>query len=326
MQTDVGKPFDMDAASNKSHMNRRTGNIFKLIWKNRMIYTLLLPGLAWYIIFAYGPMGGLTLAFKTYRAIQGIWGSPWSGLLNFKRVFADPAFMDSIYRTLYINAGRLIFQFPVPIILALILNEIKLGRYKKTIQTILTFPHFLSWVIITSIILNVLASDGLVNNFIAIIGLDRIGFLSSTKMFQPMLYITAIWKESGWGAIIYLAAIAGIDMDQYEAADIDGASRMQKILNITIPNIVPAIIVMFILATGRIMSDGFDQIFNLNNVAVRKVAETLDMYIYNVTFLGPTDFSFSMAVSLFRSTINMTLLLIADRGAKLMGGEGLLPS
>jgi len=284
----------------------------------------LLPALVWYIVFAYGPMGGLTLAFKTYRANLGIWGSPWTGLLNYSHVLSDPAFMESVYRTLNINFGRLIFQFPIAIILALALNEIRFRRFKKVLQTIFTFPNFLSWVIVAGILTNIMSLDGLINNALAAIGLSRISFLSNSEIFQPMLYITDIWKSAGWGAIIYLAAISSVDMDQYQAAEIDGAGRMQKIFHITLPNIMPTIAVMFILQAGSLMSGGFDQIFNLNNVSVRSVSETIDMYIYRITFQGPTDFGFSMAVSLFRSVINMGLLLIADKCAKLMGGDGLL--
>lgn len=314
----------MEGKKSKALTARPGANLWHQIWKSRMTYTLLLPGLVWYIVFAYGPLAGLTLAFKTYKASLGIWGSPWAGLLNYSHVFSDPAFMESVFRTLYINLGRLIFQFPVPIILALALNEIKFLRFKKTLQTVFTFPNFLSWVIVAGILQNILSLDGLLNNTLDAIGLSRISFLGNPTIFQPMLYITDIWKSSGWGAIIYLAAIASVDMDQYQAAEIDGATRIQRIFHITLPNIMPTIVVMFILQIGGIMSAGFDQIFNLNNVSVRSVSETLDMYIYRITFQAPTDFSFSMAVSLFRSVINMVLLLIADRGAKLMGGDGLL--
>lgn len=299
-------------------------HLMESVWKHRMIYTLLIPGLIWYLIFAYGPMGGLTLAFKTYKARLGVWGSPWAGLENYVYVFRDPAFLKSVFRTLNINFGRMLVQFPMPILLALMLNELRMNRYKKMMQTVLTFPHFLSWVVVASILTNVLAYDGLLNGIIKLMGGDTISFLGNAKIFQPMLYVTEVWKSAGWSAIIYLAAITGIDQDQYEAAEIDGASRLQSIRHITLPNIMPTVVVMFILAMGNIMSAGFDQIFNLSNAAVRDVSETLDMYIYRITFQSAPDFSFSMAVSLFRSVINMLLLLLADRGAKLMGGDGLL--
>lgn len=303
---------------------KRPASLLRSIWKHRIIYTLLIPGLLWYLIFAYGPMGGLSLAFKNYRANLGILGSPWTGLQNYEYVFQDPAFMNSVRRTLIINIGRMIFQFPVPIMLALLLNDIRAMRMKKVLQTILTFPHFLSWVVIASVMINLLSYNGLVNNVIISLGFKSYNFLGNANIFLPFLYITEIWKNAGWGAIIYLAAIAGIDMDQYEAAEIDGARRFQRMFLITVPNIMPTIIVMFILATGQLMTTGFDQIFNLSNPAVRDVSETLDMYIYRITFKGAPDFGISTAVSLFRSTINMALLLLVDRGVKLMGSDGLL--
>jgi len=269
-------------------------------------------------------MGGLTLAFKQFRAPLGIWGSPWVGMLNFERVFADPAFLNAVFRTLYINVGRLIFQFPMPIILALALNEVRFGRFKRVLQTVFTFPHFLSWVIVASVLTNILAFDGFLNNILIALGLDRFSFLGTASIFQPMLYITDIWKSAGWGAIIYLAAIASISTDQYEAAELDGANRFQRVFFITLPNISSTISIMFILAVGGLMTVGFDQIFNLSNAAVRSVAEVIDMYIFRITFLSPTDFSFSMAVALFRSTINLVLLLVVDRTIRLMGGDGLL--
>ncbi len=299
---------------------RRTANAFKAHWQ---IYIIILLPIIWYAIFAYLPMGGLQLAFKKYMPRRGIWGSPWNGLTNFNNVFIDPAFMRSIWRTLSINLLRLVFVFPFPIILALLLNEMQAKRYKSTLQTIMTFPNFLSWVIVSSILTNVLASDGLVNSFLRALGIAEVNFLGSEQLFQPMLYITDIWKSSGWSMIVYLAAISGIDQDQYEAAEIDGANHWQKLIRITIPNLMPTIVVMFILATGNLMSAGFDQIFNLSNSATKNVAETLDMYIYRITFQSAPDYGLSTAISLMRSLVNMLLLLLADRGAKLMGGTGL---
>jgi putative aldouronate transport system permease protein len=303
---------------------REDSGFWSSVWKNRAIYALLVPGLLWYVIFAYGPMYGLTLAFKTYRASLGVWGSHWVGMENYKYVFRDPAFLDSVWRTLTINMGRLVFQFPVPILLALLLNELKLRPLKKGLQTILTFPHFLSWVVVASIMVNILSYDGLINKILNLMGRDDFKFLGNATIFQPMLYISEIWKSAGWGAIIYLAAIAGVSVEQYEAAQIDGASRSQQIFRITLPNIMSTIIVMAILFVGGIMTMGFDQIFNLSNPGVRSVSETIDMYIYRITFQSAADFSFSMAVSLFRSVVNLILLLLVDRAARLAGGEGLL--
>ncbi len=297
--------------------------LFRRIWKNKTIYIVLLPALLWYLIFVYVPMGGLMLAFKDYKANLGILGSPWTGLKHFENLFRDMDFWQSVGRTLKINVIRLLVTFPVPVIIALLFNELRMRKYKKVLQTVFTFPHFLSWIIIASVLRNVLAYDGIVNSIIGLFGGDVVNFLGNKRMFQPMLYLTDIWKEAGWGSIIYLAAISGIDQEQYEAADIDGASRLQKMLRITLPNIMPTVAVMFILAAGGIMGAGFDQIFNMTNAAVRESGEILDMYIYRITFQATPDFGFSMAVSLFRSIVNMVLLVIADRGSRLFGGNGL---
>jgi putative aldouronate transport system permease protein len=294
------------------------------IWKNRVIYTLLIPGVIWYIIFAYLPMGGLSLAFKTFKANLGIWQSPWAGFQNYEFVFRDAAFWRAVWKTVYINLGRLVFQFPAPIILALLLNEFKMRRYKRLLQTIFTFPHFFSWIIVASVVTNVLAIDGLVNQAITVLGGKPVSFLGSRTLFVPLLYLTDIWKFAGYGSIIYLAAISGIDTGQYEAAEIDGATRFQQLAHVTVPNIMPTIVVMFILTTGNLMTLGFDQIFNLSNAATKDVAEVLDMYIYRITFQSAADFSFSTAVSLFRSIINMALLLTANKLAKMAGGSGLI--
>ena len=293
------------------------------LWMHKQIYVILLCPIVWYIIFAYIPMGGLSLAFKDYKANLGILRSPFTGLKNFRLVFSDPAFFRSIRRTLSINILRLIFVFPFPILFAILLNEVRFPKYKRFVQTIMTFPHFLSWIIVSSVLINILSVDGIVNGVLALFGAGPVSFLGNENLFQPMLYVTDIWKSAGWSMIIYLAAISGIDQEQYEAAEIDGASRIQKITRITLPNLMPTIVVMFILATGYLMTAGFDQIFNLNNAAVRGVSETLDMYIYRITFLSAPNFGFSMAVSLFRSLVNIVLLLAADRGAKLLGGSGL---
>ena len=298
------------------------------IIKKKESYFLIAPGLIWYIIFEYIPIFGLTLAFRRYMPVLGIFRSPWVGLINFQHLFRDPAFFASILTSLRINIGRLLFVFPYPIILALFINEVRLGRSKKIIQLIFTFPHFLSWVIVASIMINVLGRMGMVNSFIGLFfpGTEPVNFLGNPNIFQPMVYITDAWKSGGWSAIIYMAAISGIDTEQYEAAEIDGATRLQKMGHITLPNIKNTIIVLFILAVGNIMTAGFDQIFNLSNPATMRVAETLDMYIYRITFRGASDFSFSTAVSLFRSVVNLTLLLSADRVIKAFGGSGLIAS
>ena len=314
---------EKDIVVNLVATNKNKKKVLIEMRKHWQIYLLIIPPLLWYVIFAYYPMAGLQLAFKTYKVRQGIFGSPWSGLNNFKAVFRDPYFWRSVRRTLVINFGRLFITFPFPIILALLFNELRLRHSKRLMQTIFTFPYFLSWVVIAAIMQNLLSVDGLVNTLIQQAGRNPINFLGSETFFQPMLYITDIWKNAGYSSIIYLSAISGIDQDQYEAAEVDGANRWQRMVHITLPNITPTISIMFILATGSLMSNGFDQIFNLSNAATKNVAEILDMYIYRITFEASADFGFSTAVSLFRSVINLILLLVANKVSKLLGSNGL---
>ena len=293
------------------------------MWRHRHIYLMLIPSVLWYVIFTYFPMGGLTLAFREFRANLGILRSPWAGVTIFEYVFRDPRFFTSIQTTLIINTSRLIISFPFPIILALSLNEVRLGRLKKIFQTIYTFPNFLGWVVISSVLINFLGGAGFVNGLRHAIGLESFSFLGTTSIFRPLLYITGIWANAGWNAIIYLAALSGIDTEQYEAAEIDGASRMQRLYYITMPGLQSVIIVMFILACGNLMTAGFDQIFNLSNSAVVSAAETIDMYIYRITFMSAANFSFSTAVALIRSVLNLMFLVSVNLIVKKLFGTGL---
>ena len=306
--------------------NAKKKKLWIQIWRNRQTYILLLPGLVWYAIFCYVPMGGLQLAFKKFNAGIGILKSPWIGLTNYQFVIQDTAFFRALANTFIISGSKLLFVFPVAIVLALLINELRTGRYKQTLQTIFTFPHFLSWVIVASVMLGLLGSDGAINNIIyAITGdtADKIPFLGNPRIFRPILYITDAWKSAGWSSIIYLATIASIDVEQYEAAIIDGATRFQRMWHITLPGIKTTIIVLFILACGSMMDAGFDQIFNLNNAAVRDVSDILDTYIYRITFQTAADFGFSTAISLMKAVANFILLVFADRMAKLAGETGL---
>ncbi len=308
---------------------KKTKRSFKTTMKEivrfRGIYFIMLPAIVWYIMFSYVPMAGLSLAFKTYKAKLGIWGSPFAGFKHFEKLFQDPKFLDSVIRTLKINGGRLLITFPFAIILALLLNELRMGKFKKVLQVTFTFPHFLSWVIIASIVNNVLSYDGLLNSAIELCGGEYVNFIGNSKLFVPLVYITEVWKGAGWSSIIYLAAIAGIDQEQFEAADIDGASRWDKMWKITLPSIMPTITIMFILAAGNVMTKGFDQVFNMDNDAVHKVSQTLDMYIYNVTFNAKkTDFGYSTALSLFRSVVNLIFLVVTNAISKKLGGNGLM--
>ena len=268
-------------------------------------------------------MAGLVLAFKKYNAKAGIWGSTWIGLANFKRIFSTPDAVKAIRNTFVINFSRLIFQFPAPILLALLLNEMRGTRLKRIYQTVYTFPHFLSWIIVSTLLTNFFSNGGMVNSVIAAIGGDKVNFLSNTALFRPFLYLTANWKEMGWNAIIYMAAITGIDPTLYEAATVDGASRLQQAWHVTLPGIRSTIITLFILQVGRVMNSGFEQVFYLQNPAVKEVSDILDTYVYNITFLANPNYGFSTAVGFFKSVINLCMLIVANRVVKTISGEGM---
>jgi putative aldouronate transport system permease protein len=268
-------------------------------------------------------MSGLQLAFKQFNARLGIWGSPWVGFYNYTFVIRDPAFWRAVFNTITISLQRLVFQLPAPIILALFINELSARKYKRVLQTIFTFPNFLSWVIIAGIMFNLLETNGLINNIILALGGKQINFLTSTMLIRPMLYITDNWKNAGWGAIIYLASIAGIETEQYESAVIDGASRFQRMIHITLPGIRDTIIIMFILSVGNMMNYGFDQIFNMGNAAVQNKIDILDWYIYRITFMGNVDFGFSTAISLLKAVVNFVFLLAANQTTRAVAKTGL---
>ena len=293
------------------------------MWRARYLYLIILPGILYFAIFQYGPMSGLVLAFKKYNAHLGVWGSPWVGMKNFARIFSTPAAISAIRNTFEINLSRLIFQFPFAIILALLLNEMRGRRVKRVYQTVYTFPHFLSWITVSSILMDFLSNGGAVNSILASLGLQRINFLSSTALFRPLLYFTHNWKEMGWNSIIYIAAIAAIDPSLYEAATVDGAYRWQRTWHITLPGIKETIVTLFILEVGRTMNAGFEQIFYLQNAAVKEVSEILDTYVYTITFQSTPSYGFSTAVGMFKGVINLVMLLAANLVVKRVSGTGM---
>ena len=291
--------------------------------KHKFIYLLLLPGVLYYIIFSYVPMYGITLAFREYSAARGAFGGAFIGLSKFRLLFSDEYFWYVFKNTLLISAGRILFQFAPPIIIAIMFNELRSAHLKKTLQTVYTFPHFLSWVIISGIVVNTFDGNGIINGMRAAFGADPVMFLGKKEYFVPLLYITEIWKESGWASIIYLAAISGINEELFEAADLDGANGWQKVLHITLPSIRPTIVIMLILSVGSILNVGFDQVFNLTNPVVQRTGDILDTYIYRITFEASSDFSFSTAVGLFKSMISFVLLILVNIYAKKTEGVGI---
>lgn len=284
----------------------------KLIKNNIGLYLLLIPGLIFIILFKYIPIGGLTMAFQDYNVFQGISGSEWVGLKHFERLFTSPDFYRVFWNTLIISVYKLFITFPLPIILALIVNEISNKYFKRFSQTVVYLPHFLSWIIVAGLFTNILSpSGGLVNNIITALGGESIPFMISNDWFRSVLVFTDAWKESGWGAIIYIAAITGIDQEQFEAATVDGATKLQKIWYITLPSIAGTIVLMFILKLGSIMSGGFDQVLAMYNPTVYETADIIPTYVYRMG-IGKMEYSFSTAVGMFNSVIGFVLVMFGN--------------
>ncbi len=293
---------------------------------HKYLYLLALPLLAYYIVFDYIPLYGIILAFKEFNFAKGIWGSEWVGLANFREIFGLQDFWVAFRNTLIISLGRLVFEFPVPIAVALLINEVRRTRLKQFYQVVYTFPHFLSWVIVSGIMVNFLGAFGVLNQLLVLVGLEKVNLLVDPEYFRGLIYGSSLWKDMGWGTIIYLAAIAGINPALYEAASIDGANRFQQMLHITWPSLKSTVVILLILQIGRTMSSGgggFDQIFNLYNAAVYEKADILDTYIYRRTFAVGSSYGTSTAVGLFKSVINFVLLYAANKAAKRLGQDGL---
>lgn len=301
------------------------GHTWREYKKSKYLFFMLIPVILWYGVFHYGPLYGILLAFKDFSPRLGIIGSPWVGLDHFKFLFfQSPDFMRIFRNTLLISFYNIIFGFPAPIILALLLNELRFKMFKRIAQSISYIPHFFSWVVLSGIIIVMLSpSEGPINFLMKMVGLEPIYFLADTNYFRATLVATNIWKEIGWGTIIYLAALSGIDPTLYEAAVIDGANRRKQIWYITIPSLLPVITIMFILSLGGILNAGFDQIFNLYNPAVYEVADVIDTYVYRAGILG-AQFGLTTAVGLFKNVIGIMLVLSTNYVVKKLGQEGVL--
>ncbi len=290
----------------------------------RVLYIMLVPAILWYIIFCYGPMGGSILAFKNYRYDQGIIGSPWIGLENFEMMFKDSGFNQAFKNTIILSLGKIIFGFPVPIVTALLINEFISSKLKKFFQTLFTFPHFISWVVLSSIFITIFSSNGTINQILNSLGVDSFMPLITPSQFRPFIWLSSIWKEFGWESIIYLAAIAGIDQQLYEAATIDGATSIQKTLFITLPSILPIISIMLILQIGNVMgATSFNQVFNLYSPPVYNVGDIIDTYVQRNSFLVGANFGYTTAVGLFKSIINFIMLFTANKIVTKFGQQGL---
>ena len=288
------------------------GRRWKLFRSNLDLYLLLVPGLVFLFLFKYTPMYGIVIAFQDFNIFGGIGGSEWVGLDQFEKLTRSEDFLRVLTNTLLISLYKIVLLFPIPIVIALILNEVRRMFFKRTIQTIIYLPHFLSWVIISGLFVNILSpTGGLVNEAIRALGGEPISFLSDNDWFRSVTVFTAGWKEIGWNAIIFIAAIAGIEQEQYEAAAIDGAGRIRQMLSITIPGIMPTIVLMFILRIGSLLEAGTEQILTMYNPLVYDTGDVIGTYVYRMG-LGQQDYSFSTAVGLFNSAVGFLLIVIGN--------------
>jgi len=293
-----------------------------IIRKDIWLYILLIPGLLHYIIFKYLPMWGILIAFKDYNAYLGFLKSPWVGFKHFTDFFSNPDFTRLLSNTLLISLYNLVFGFPAPVIMALMLNEVRKEWYKRTIQTLVYIPHFISWVIIASLTYTLFNSQGVINKYLLQMGREGIAFLTSESTFRSMIIGQTIWKETGFGTIIYLAALSGVDPQLYEAAIIDGANRFKQLWYITLPSIKSTVVTLLILRLGHILDSGFDQIFLMSNSLNRKVSEVFDVYVYTIGITRGA-FSYSTAVGLFKGIIGIILIYSSNWLAKKVGESGL---
>ncbi|WP_217592578.1 sugar ABC transporter permease [Cohnella sp. GbtcB17] len=286
------------------------------------IYALFVPVLAYFAIFHYAPMVGVIIAFKDYNFREGIFGSDWAGLKHFRRFIENGDFWIIFRNTLVLAFYRLLFGFPAPILFALLIHEMRFARWKRIIQTVSYLPHFVSWVVVYALMYNFFSENGLVNALLKGAAGHTLPFLSSADYFRTMFVGSAIWKEIGWNAIIFLAALTRVDPELHEASAMDGANRFRRLWHITLPGIGSVIGIMFILSLGGILSVSFEQILVMINPQVSSVAEVVDYYVYRVGLLNTNNYSYATAVGLFRSVIALALVLIANRLAKKFDEEG----
>ncbi|MDF2923662.1 MAG: protein lplB [Paenibacillaceae bacterium] len=296
----------------------------KRLVRNRWLYAMMLPGILYFIIFKYVPMYGVMLAFKNYQPFLGFLKSDWVGMKHFARFFGDPLFGMLLKNTFILAIYNIVFFFPLPIIISLLLNELRKEGYKRFIQTMIYIPHFMSWVVIVSIAYLFFTTEGgIVNEAIAAMGGEKIQFLMAPGWFRTFITGEVIWKETGWGTIIFLAALAGVDTQLYEAARMDGANRFRQLWHITLPAIKPTIIILLILRLGNFLDTGFEQIWLMLNSINREVGEVFDTYVYSVG-ITQGQYSFSTAVGLFKSVVGLVLVFASNALAKKFGEEGIV--
>jgi putative aldouronate transport system permease protein len=299
------------AVKTKSSQNRYLFNLRK----HWMLYLMALPGVMYFIIFKYVPLGGSMIAFQNYQIMKGIFSSPWVGFDNFTFLFSYQDFYNVLRNTAVIAFYKLAFGFPAPIILAILFNEVRHMMAKRVMQSLFYLPHFLSWVVVGGIVFELLSNKGMVNMFRGWMGLDSILFMQQERFFRPIVVLSGIWKEVGWGTIIYLAAITGINPNLYEAAVMDGANRWKQTMHITLPTMFPTILTLFLLNIGNFLELGFDQVYNLLTPMTYAVGDIIETYVYRAGVLQG-QYSLTTAIGLFQSVIGFALLWIFNRLAR----------
>lgn len=317
-QTDVQSDVltSTAAVTEKDVKRRQRRKALKKIASSWQLYAFLLPTLIYFAVFHYGPMYGVLMAFKDFSPALGIWDSPWVGFMWFEDFFSSYYFTDLLTNTLGISVYELLVGFPAPIILALLVNELKDGLYKRGLQTITYAPHFISLVVMVGIIIAFLSpTTGFINNILGYMGIEPISFMIEPRWFKTIYVLSGVWQSTGWGAIIYIAALSGVDPQLHEAAIMDGASRLQRIRHINIPAIIPTITIMFILQMGSIMSVGFQKILLMQNELNMSASDVISTFTYRTGLLD-AQYSYSTAVGLFDSVINALLLIIVNQIAK----------
>ena len=291
-------------------------------WKFKWLFLMLVPALVYLVVFKYMPMYGASLAFKDYQIKAGIWNSPWVGMKYFNQLFATRSFSTVLQNTFIISFYKLIFGFPMPILFAILLNELKGNRFKKSVQTISYLPHFLSWVVLAGIFTQFFSPIGPFVQLFKKLGYPNLYVLTNPKYFRTFLICTTIWKNIGWGSIVYLGALGGIDTELYDAAHVDGCNKLQRIWHVTLPGLTPVITIMLLLEIGRLLNDDFDQIFNLYNEAVWRVSDVISTYIYRTGLLG-VNYSLATAAGLFKNVLALVLILGANAITKKVNDYGL---
>lgn len=310
-------------ADNFCRKRREKFGFLSHLLQNKILYMMLVPGILFFILFHFVPMYGLIIAFKNYNIFKGILASDWVGFKNFSDIFSKPHFYIVLRNTLIINLYKLLINFPIPIIVALLLNEIGFIPFKRVTQTIIYFPFFLSWVVIAGIVINFLSpSTGVINLILENVGLHKINFLVKKEYFRWILVFSDLWRILGWHSVIYLAALTGVDPQLYEAAKIDGAGKLTSIWHITLPAILPTINVLLLLRIGNMLNIGFEQVFLLYSPLVYEVADVIETYVYRIG-LVETRYDFATAVGLFKSIVGLTFLLIVNAITKKFTERGL---